>query len=316
MKPGVFDMPEREYRALDALNFSRFKACIDSPKRARWLDLNPGPPTLPMLLGSLTHCCVLTPELVRADFAQSPDLVERSFEYVKTPEGWTRDDGREKAGPFKTKKEATDSAPRFGFSGAEGGGYATKTEAKKAIKRLMVGQRVVTREQINTAFAIADAVEAHPAAGDLLHDSDRREFCAVWEEKTHTSAEPVLCKARIDGYSTKRETIFDLKTAQTANPWQFSRVHCRRWHYDAQIAWYARGFRLAAEQSGETAPSIARVGFIIAESNPPHEVSVAFLRPAALERAENKAKAALAEWVRAEKSGEWFDKYTDPVWIE
>lgn len=309
MKAGIYEMPERQYRDLPFLNFSRFKAAADSAKKARHADLSPTIPTSHMIFGSLCHCATLTPELVRHEFAISPEIIELEITYEKTPEGWLRNG----AGPFKTKKEAQDTAPRYTFEDSPAAGYRTKTAAKDAIKEAERGRRVVSREDMERAFSISDAVEAHKTAGPLLMASDRREFVAIWDEETHRG--PIRCKARIDGYDSGRGIVWDLKTTQSADPGKFSRISCRVWHYDAQIAFYARGMALAAEQSGEPAPKIERVGFVIVEKEAPFEICVAFLKSHMRKAAEEKALDALKVWVEAEASGIWEDKHTDPVWI-
>ena len=63
---GLIKMPETEYRALEALNWSTLSPYFKSALAARERELNPQPPTADMIFGSRAHMLLLEPELFEA----------------------------------------------------------------------------------------------------------------------------------------------------------------------------------------------------------------------------------------------------------
>lgn len=60
---GLIKMPEAEYRALEALNWSTLSPYAKSALAAREKELNPEPPTADMIFGTRAHMILMEPEL-------------------------------------------------------------------------------------------------------------------------------------------------------------------------------------------------------------------------------------------------------------
>ena len=88
MEPGIYyDMPDAEYRKLDALNASVLKLGRRSPLHIWQALTQPSQPTARMQLGSALHCAVLEPEQYDTQVAVGPARDRRT----KAWQEWARD---------------------------------------------------------------------------------------------------------------------------------------------------------------------------------------------------------------------------------
>lgn len=70
---GLFtNMPEKEYRQLDAINQSSLKEMLRSPAHYKWAKENPFTPTSSMAFGTAMHCFILEPSKFEDQFAVGP----------------------------------------------------------------------------------------------------------------------------------------------------------------------------------------------------------------------------------------------------
>jgi len=93
---------------------------------------------------------------------------------------------------------------------------------------------VITQGQRDHAMGMQDAVQAHQMASELLSEGKAEQSC-FWNDGRTGEA----CKARID-WMRPDNVIVDLKTANSAQPFTFSRS-CHDFKYHVQDAWYTRG---------------------------------------------------------------------------
>lgn len=118
------------------------------------------------------------------------------------------------------------------------------------------------------------------------------EATLIWQEGD------VWCRARVDWLpENPRGPLLDLKTTgMSAAPEAWQRN--LRDTYCIQAAWYLRGARaLGLAPSG--------FHFIVAETEPPHAVSVMACAPALLAYAEREVERAIALWRRCLSAGQW-----------
>ena len=319
MRPGFYeDMPEKQYRAFDALNYSTIAPAMYAPLLAKYRLDNPQPTTPAMRAGSRIHTCVLQPECWVHEYVVCPPIEKRPIEFTraKTEDGtvwtWTDKEDGETGTGYKTKKAAEDACPLYTWKGNPGRGYTRLCDAKSGRGVQFAGRTIVTLAEQQEAFAIADAVEADPFAGDVLAASKKREFVVIWVDEV--DGIEVLCKGRVDGYDGDRRMLWDLKTTLKEDARSFTNNCKYGYPYHAQIAYYARGCRLAAEQSGTEFP-IDCCGFVAVNREPPHLVSTFMLTDESVRRGEAKARGALKRFVHARESGLWPGRYNEIITI-
>jgi hypothetical protein len=318
MKPGFYEMPDREYRAFDAVNYSTIAPCLTAPLLAWHRVQTPFTGNAATRAGSQAHLAVLEPEKWAQQYIVCPPIAKRTIAFTKTkgPDGaavWTWAIGDETATGYKTRKEAEQAAPTYDWPGNKGTGFAKLCDAKSARGRQFAGRELVTLAEQAQAFGIADAIEADPFAGDVLAKTERREFVAIWVD--NIDGLDVLCKGKIDGYDGSRKMLWDLKTCKSSDPRDFSNGCRYRFPYHAQIAFYARGCRLASEQSGDELP-IDFCGFVAVEREPPYLCSVLVLSDESVRRGEVLAKKALRRFVNAKQTGLWPGRCSEIVQID
>lgn len=90
-------------------------------------------------------------------------------------------------------------------------------------------------EQVDI-LTMRDRIWQQPLLASALRASDKRELSIVWND----DATGLLCKARIDLYSTRRRVLTDVKS--TSDMMRFEKT---AWDngYHIQLAWYPRALR-------------------------------------------------------------------------
>ena len=125
------------------------------------------------------------------------------------------------------------------------------TKAGKAEKARFAEQGIacISRADFDKAHAMAEMVQAHPAAGWLLGLPGHSEVSMFWEMPTE-DGRVRQCKARADRIAQVGggEIIIDLKTHSGAvSPSEIERT-VARFGYHRQAAWYADGYERIAEK--------------------------------------------------------------------
>lgn len=129
------------------------------------------------------------------------------------------------------------------------------------------------------------------------------EATLIWQEGE------TWCRARVDWLADNATTpLYDLKTTGlSADPAQWQRNLVST--YCIQAAWYLRGARALGLKPREFT-------FIVAETEPPHGVSVMACAPSLLAYAEREIDRALALWRRCLANGQWPGYPTATAYVE
>lgn len=152
------------------------------------------------------------------------------------------------------------------------------------------------------AQAAADAVIAHPIAGELFA-AGIAERSLFWQDETHG----VWRRARLDWMTERngRTIVVDLKTSQSAEPRAIAKtVH--QWRYWMQAPFYLDGVRALGLADD---PAFL---FVFVELAPPHLVTVVELDGAAVAAGEAANARALALYAQCKATDTW-PSYTDDI---
>ncbi len=150
-------------------------------------------------------------------------------------------------------------------------------------------REIVSRSEYDAAFRIADALDKHPTARDLLK-TGRIEETLNWTINDRT------CEGTPDVFTASR--LVELKTTRDSSPFRFAR-DAQRYCYHAQLAWYLDG--LIA--SGQAHPTEA---FIVAvESSAPYPVTVFELTEHAIELGRRMCRLWFERLMVCEQSDSW-----------
>jgi hypothetical protein len=190
-------------------------------------------------------------------------------------------------------------------------GLNLTTTAGKLWKAEITDDRpLVSHDDAETASHMAEAIEQHEMARDILLQASHREMPIIAEMKG------IECKGKLDacGSNGRDWAIVDIKTTQKAGPRDFSRsvVDGR---YDMQAAWYQ--LLLAKHFELEERPEFF---WIAVEKTPPYVVAVHTLDAAWMEEGLAKVEMALARYERCMDTGVWEKPYdgintlTKPTW--
>jgi len=154
-------------------------------------------------------------------------------------------------------------------------------------------QTIITSEQLDTALAIAGAVQSHKVAGRLLAKG-QAESTVTWRD----AETGIRCKCRVDWVTTRY--VVDLKTSRDIDARAFGRTAAQML-YHGQLAFYAMGLE---------ANGLKRKAKIIAVENAePFDVAVYALDDDMLWAGECRVKEALALVARCRRSHQWPGRY-------
>lgn len=161
-----------------------------------------------------------------------------------------------------------------------------------------VGCTVIDADDLALIEGMGRAIEAHPVASKIIHAAGDREVVAIWNH----SATGVRCKARIDYANLAVGLLVDVKSAADSRPAPWRR-QAARLHYAMQVAWYQRGYSIAADMDTDFV-------FIVPGSkatNGRHIVGVYSLEPEWVEAGERMCNTVLAGWLECVESGVYPD---------
>lgn len=152
--------------------------------------------------------------------------------------------------------------------------------------------------EMGKAQAMADAVLAHPVAGELLTHPRNLVEQSIYATDPQTG---VRLRGRTDCLhfgDGDRVTIIDVKTSATTNPAEL----VRKWYglsYFMQDAWYRD---LAVAAGVATDPDFV---FVAVEKEPPYLVTVARYTEVAREEGRRRNRHAISLYAECQQSGVW-----------
>lgn len=169
------------------------------------------------------------------------------------------------------------------------------------------GRIVLDADSFDAARRCVDAVNAHPAARELLAGS-RREVSVFWTDERYA----VPCKARFDALN--HGGIVDIKTTDDASSEAFA-LSIARWGYHRQAAHYSDGHTvtLGAEP--------AFFVFVAVERDPPHGVACYAMPYVGIMAGRREMANAKARYAHCLACGEWpgypptIDTIALPKWL-
>lgn len=273
--PGVYHgVPAREYHQWEALNASAMGDILRSPAHFRFKRDNPTEATPSMKLGSAAHAALLEPEKFGDVY-----VVPTKCQGLTKAQGVCRNTGT----------KLTDAGWLCGIHGkGRPPSHGPEVELLDPDDAIM-------------AFAMSDAVNAHPVAGELLEKA-----LPKWREVSFVWIDPetgCMCKARLDAVSFMRTGLFllDLKTTTDARLETFRRHFHDRAYY-RQSAHYIDA--VTADSSGIVEPIQGAV-IIVAENEPPHGIMVYTVAEEDLLQGAIECERARRLYAECTKSGVW-----------
>lgn len=205
-----FEMPDSQYRSIDALHSTELGYFAISPRKCQLYREGKEEPTPAMLWGTTIHSAILEPE----------KFMER---YVTEPA--TLPDGR-KAGSVPTGARKEDYINR---NTNEWKAFVSEWAQKNT------GKIQLDADEFTQLRNIMAAVHSHPIANALIK-THQKEMVALWvDEETG-----LKCKGKADLIG---EFLIDFKTTTCETPKEFER-ECYSRSYHSQMAFYDKGFRL------------------------------------------------------------------------
>lgn len=271
-EPGIYSgIEDSEYFRWKAVSNSRLGPLRKSPLHCRYAMDHPSEPTDALILGSAVDCLVFTPKDFNSKFV-TPGQCEAT-----TQKG----------------KQCSNQALRLQESGWSCGVHASGPELN--------ARRILTKEQGETACAMAKAVHDHPGASVLLAACEELQLSLVWRENNLT------CKGRLDGLASGLRTIIDLKTTVDASPDYFSRK-IFDYGYHRQAAMYMRGATACGIE-------VEHFAIVAVENAPPHAVAVYRLENSAVEIGNTELLRLLDKYEHCEATGVWPGYSEEPLAI-
>lgn len=178
-------------------------------------------------------------------------------------------------------------------------GFDRRTKAGKADYEAFqlehAGKTILTDEQMQTCFAMRDAVHMHPvAAGLLTCGKAEQSFYGIDNETGE------LIKCRTDYLHDSGAMIVDLKTTEDASPDGFGKS-AANFRYPVQTAWYRHVMDSAFGEHPQ------HWVFLAVEKSPPYAVGIYFAQPEDVQRAMVAARRDLKRIVECKRSGHWPD---------
>ena len=181
---------------------------------------------------------------------------------------------------------------RYAVFPAQGCSWARKDGKQFKAEAIANGLIPIKLEEREAAQAMAEAVQAHPAAAHLLA-SGRPEVAMQW-----TDPESGLpCKAKADWLNEDRHILCDLKKTQDASPAGFAKT-CAVYGYHRQAAFYSAGYEVLTGHK----PVFV---FIAVEELAPHATGVYMIDDDDLYSGDIETRRHINRYIECVKSGEW-----------
>ena len=155
------------------------------------------------------------------------------------------------------------------------------------------GKIIIKNEDFEKIQAMAQSVQNHPAASELLKVGES-EVSIFWQDENTSE----LCRCRPDFLNEQYNVIVDLKTTQDASPKGFAKSMAN-YRYHVQAAFYMQGVYQATGIYPE------RFIFVAIEKEPPYAVGVYDLNNAAIELGRELYQRDLLTFHQAKQSHQW-----------
>lgn len=225
-----------EYKLIDAINASGLKMLAVSPAHYKAsLEESNKKVSKDLRLGTIIHDFILEPEKARKKYFTLP----------------------------KIPNDILESAKNHKLTKVYKAWYAEQLSEN-------VGKELLTEEDDAVVKGILASIAGNSTANSLIKNLDATEATVQWQD-----ARGFDCKARFDGYSSELKTIFDLKSARSAEKSEFSKSIFNFGYY-IQAAFY---FRAAAAAELDMQHFV----FLAVEKEPPYAVAVYRLDTEAVE---------------------------------
>ena len=176
--------------------------------------------------------------------------------------------------------------------------WRSKAADEARVAEQAAGNVPLLRAEYDRAYAIADAVHAHPVAARLFSpERGPAEQAMVWRDEESG----VMCRALVDHMPHEGTAgvhiLADLKTTTDASPRAVAKT-VANFGYHQQAAFYLDGYR--ALRGGDPA-----FVFVFVEKDPPYLVSVVELDQAALIVGRELNRRALALFAECQATDTW-----------
>jgi exodeoxyribonuclease VIII len=245
------------HKELSGLSASDIKLIWRSPAHYLQNKLRPPEPTKVMALGSAIHMAVLEPIEFRKRYA-------------------VLDDVKVLAGIDSTNPKST----------------VVYKQWKEGFLRENQNKMLLSVEDYDKTLGIAEAIQDHPIAGQLLSENGLAETVLQWvHQETGTQM-----KARPD-WLLPSCGIIDIKTCEDARPAAFARS-VWNYLYHIQAAVYREGVHM-------TKGSLLSFIFIAVERNPPFGIMVYEMDEKTLELADSEVDRCIRVYENCLASGIW-----------
>lgn len=255
------------------------------------------PSTPDQQIGTLTHSLVLEPETFWDEYA-------RPFNAAQFPDALvTNDDVKARLKDLNEKVSGRkdDLIERLRAADPEA---IFLDDCRAEHERENDGKTLITEDQLATAEAMRDAINAHPKAGKLFTDG-QAELSVYWTD----DETGVLCRCRPD-YLRNDGVVVDLKTALDASEDAFPRS-VEKWRYHVQAAFYLDGLRAAKAAGADIAEPRAFV-FVAVEKTAPYAVGVYVIDAEAIEIGRREYRQDLARYAECLSAEHW-PAYSDRI---
>ena len=274
MNCGIYKgLSDSAYNAIDAMRWSTLKTIIDSPLALLHAMAAPREDRDCFRFGRAFHAALLQPEEFAARHVVAPD------EHT-TKTGWSR-----------------------------------KPAAQAWLADLDADALPVTSADLDRLAAMYERTATDVDACEWIRmcadDPDGGfEVVVVWIEVVDVDGVEVSikCKAKADALSLRHGMLLDAKTHQERG--RHMSLHgieakIGGLYYDAQLAFYARGFRDAFATDGLGVELFGRRRFIFAESVAPHDLACVELDDDAVQEGDHVAETTLQRYARALHTDKW-----------
>lgn len=175
--------------------------------------------------------------------------------------------------------------------------WRTKAAQAARDEARAVGETPILTGKLAEVRAMVEVLRADPIARDLLADG-RPEQSFFWQER-----EGIWGRGRVDwlpNATTYPLIVPDLKSAETAEPYDFGRGSATRYGYAQSADWYLRGLRALG-----LADKRSTFVLIVQEKRPPYIVQPMQLDDESMRAAQVLNDRALDLYARCRESGEW-----------
>ena len=291
-KPGIYyDVPEAEYRAWDAYNWSALARTGISMEQFKWDWDHPSSQSTPAQVeGTVLHAFVLEPDEAPLRHVCRP----REFPVVVRIKGAKAfapkavgETGREyvvatglgsKRHEWTVRLVPDDSGEGWAMAGPAGArervrvamhwwvANATFCQAWTADMKAK-GFQIHSRDVLERCRGMAARLLEVPDVQRLL-DGAPTEVCVVWRDPQTN----LLCKARLDAWSRlpDGDAIPDVKTSARPVDVETFAWTIKKWKYTGQAAMYLDGLRGALKAIGDEIREVPQFHFLAVQSFPPY----------------------------------------------